>query len=70
MNATIKTATYGSVVGSKVKKEELVFSLPDLPMLTLVLVLLLRGFAVLRDIMPEYLPDLARRASARPLPRR
>lgn len=54
MNAIERTATYGSVVGSKVKKEELVFALPDVPILTLVLILLFSALVLI------YVKDLNR----------
>lgn len=54
MNAMIKSTTYGSVVESKIKKETLVFALPDLPILTLVLVVLFSALALV------YVKDLNR----------
>ena len=46
MNAIVRSATYGSVVDSKVKQEELVFTLPGLSVLVLVLVLLFSALAL------------------------
>jgi len=54
MNAIERTATYGSVVSSKVKREELVFALPNIPVLTLVLIVLFSA------LMLVYIKDLNR----------
>jgi len=57
MSVMVRSATYGNVVGSKVKadKEELVFTLPDLPVLILVLVVLFSSLFLV------YLKDFNRR---------
>lgn len=54
MNAIERTATYGSVVGSKVKKKELVFTLPDVSVITLVLIVLFSALLLV------YIKDLNR----------
>lgn len=54
MNAIERTAIYGGVVSSKVKKEELVFTLPDVPIITLVLVVLFSALLLV------YMKDLNR----------
>lgn len=54
MNAIERTASYGSVVGSKVKKEEMVFALPDVSVITLVLIVLFSALILV------YIKDLNR----------
>lgn len=54
MNTMIRSTTYGSVVESQVKKETLVFSLPDIPILTLVLIILFSALTLV------YVKDLNR----------
>ena len=58
MNAIARSATYGNVVASKIKKEELVFALPDLSVITLILVLFFSALAVV------YISDLNRQLFA------